>query len=303
MRSTILFAALTLGGCGGTGGADGGTAGHDLSMPADMAVAGSDDMAPAGPCGRQKPPDGGACLVTVSGKVVDDHGAPLPNLTVTTCGPVCFYGASVADGSFTVKVGTWVVHDRWATVVHGRPDHASYYVPLPPLVSEQIVYPSPFVVPSLPASGPAIPADQMAHDIVAGDVELILAAGTKVSFDPEDVVLGDVGKELRPVTIADPKTLPFVDAKNPPLALYGFAPFESQYAPSAAFAFNNQTLGLPAGTAVDVLAQAGLYDPPPAGTLVKVASAHVSQDGKRIATDPGQGLTWQLRWLALARSK
>lgn len=306
MRNTAALLLLSLTGCGAPGG--GPSASADLSSEGgggDMALVGGaqDDAGTRGPCGDQKFPDGGVCLTRVTGKVVDEKGNGLAKAQVTVCGPVCYYGTIAGDGSFLVKIGQHVVPSRWAAQVHGRPDRVSYFIPLPPFVDDAVDFARPFIVPALPGSGPSMVLEKSMKDqsLVSGDVMVTLVAGTTVSLDVEDVALGDLGKQLRAVTIADPKTLPFVDAKDPPLGLYGFAPFESSYAPLAQVSFNNGYM-LPANAPVDVYGEAGLYDSQPAGSFNKVATAHVSPDGKRIAMDPGQGVA-TLRWLALRKGK
>ncbi len=306
MRASLLFTiALITVGCGaGSGGApDGAQAAGDMAVASldDLATE-AEDLTPAGPCGGDKhPPDGGVCLLSVTGRVVDEKGAGLPDVQVTVCGPICYYGIVGADGSFAVKLGLHVVPDRWATEIHGRPDHVSYYVPLPPIGDGKVRYPDPFVVPALPAMGPEIALGQSKQTLASGDVTLDLAKDTKVMLDAEDVVAGPSGRQFRTVTIPDPKTMPFVDPMDPPLALFGVAPFEATFAPGAQLAFNNTT-GLAAGAAVDVFVQVGLNEPGAAGSWNKTATAHVvSMNGTtRIAMDPGQAIT-ETRFIALRK--
>jgi len=90
-------------------------------------------------------------------------------------------------------------------------------------------------------------------------------------------------------------------------ALYALEPFESSYETPGANAkqamvrlsFAN-TAKLAAGSAVDVLAL-GTYIYPdwiPPASFTKVASAHVSMDGKTIAMDTGEGVPY-LTWFAI----
>jgi hypothetical protein len=291
MRLAVGF-ALALLGCGGAAGSDD-AAVADLSMSVDAAV----DLTPACP-----PPstDAGVCLDTVNGKMVDDTGAGVPNLVVSVCAVACYFGQTTADGTFSNPVYDLVVPDYYAFEAHGRPDHASWYARLPPLVGMSASYAQPLLLPSLPASGPLIALDQSAQTLTSGDVTLNLASGTKVMLDVEDVALKDVGRQLRVVKISPPSKLPFFDGQSEPDALYGFAPFEVFFSQPTPLTFANSA-ALPANAAVDVLEMGGLINVnPPAGNFTKVATAHVSADGNTIVMDSGQGVT-ELTWIALRK--
>jgi len=267
----------------------------DSPTPAD---GGAPDLQPAGCVGEM--PDGGVCVTAVSGALVDEAGAPVNDLLVTVCGDGCFYGHSGPDGRFTTEVKQSILVEGYAVLIHGRPGRINYYAKLPPLVDGKIEFPKPFVVPSLPAGGPDIARDNSAQVLTSGDVTLTLAAGTEVDLDVEDVVDLPVGGQLRALRLANPSSWPFVDAANLPDVLYAISPFECLFTAKAQLGFAN-VAGLPAGAAVDVLSQRGLIaEAPPAGALVKVASAHVSGDGQRIEMDPGEGIT-KLSVIALKR--
>lgn len=62
----------------------------------------------------------------------------------------------------------------------------------------------------------------------------------------------------------------------------------------------NNRAQIPAGSAVDLLVLGDDYFsiPPNVGTLGVAASAHVSQDGKTIQSDPGEGIT-EITWLGV----
>ena len=243
-------------------------------------------------------PAGGTCVTTVNGNVIDDNGRPLPDLVISVCAAACYYGKTGDDGAFAVRVYSHLVIDQYATLVHGRPDHADYYTPLPRAAGSTYTYAAPLQLPRMPENGPAIATDGTAQTITAGDVTLHLMAGTKVDVSIEDRMLGDVGSQLRVIRIANPKRLPFIDAAAPPAVLYGFAPFEVRFSRQARVSFAN-TSRLPAGSAVDVQSMRGLLaDKPPAGRFSSVATAHVSADGSRIEMDPGEGVL-SLTWLAL----
>jgi hypothetical protein len=243
-------------------------------------------------------PAGGKCVATVHGKAVDETGTPLPDLVVSVCAAACYYGKTGDDGAFAVRVYSHLVIDQYATLVHGRPDHANYYTPLPRAAGSTYRYAAPLQVPRMPEHGSAIATNGAAQTLTAGDVTLHLTAGTKVEIPIEDRMLGDIGSQLRVTRIANPRRLPFVDAAAPPSVLYGFAPFEVRFSRKTRVSFAN-TSRLPAGSAVDVQGMRGLLaDTPPAGRFTSVATAHVSADGSRIEMDPGEGVL-SLTWLAL----
>lgn len=294
-RLIAVAAVAAAAACGAPAGAppDGGTeTAADMSAPADLTHAdGCTDP-------ESKWPDGGTCVVAVAGRIVDEKGQPIAGRVVTTCGSTCFFGKSASDGSFTVHVGSHIPVAEFAVDVHGSPDLASYYTPLLALAGDSIAFPSPLVVPTLPTSGPLLPMDGSAAILTSGDVTVTLADGTKVSLPIDDVGIGDAGMMLRALTVADPSKLPFIDGANPPLALYGLGPFEVVFSQPVALAFANTTQLLP-GAAVDVYLMRGLaLAGPPAGRFDLAASAHVTSDGKSIATDPGQGVL-TLTWIAL----
>jgi len=246
-------------------------------------------------------PDGGVCLLSVSGKLVDEAGAPLANVPVSVCGSACFYGRAAADGAFTVAIRQHLQLSYYALDVDGRPDRLNYYVVLPTPTSGTVSFAAPLIDLLLPASGPEIKLDGSKQTLTAGDVTIEVAQDTQVMIDVEDEAIAPLGHQFRPVTIKDPKSLPFVDAAHPPDALFGFAPFEAEFSVKTPVSFKN-VANLPAGAAVDVLAQRGLnglVEPPP-GIFARVAGAHVSMDGTQVTMDPGEGIT-HLTWLALVK--
>jgi hypothetical protein len=258
-----------------------GCASESSPRPSDMA------MGPACVDPPDQQPDGGVCVSTVSGKLVDDKGAPLPDIVVSVCAAACYYGKSAADGSFKVTITSHLVLDEFTLLLHGRPNYACYYRKLPPLMGNTISFTTPITMLPLPASGPAIAMNGSAQTITDGDLTLSLSAGTTVTIDFEDVTTGAVGSELRVLKV-DPTLLPLFS--TPPDALYLASPFDSRFSQPAALTFANST-GLPAGASVDVQLMGGLDSGTiPAGNFTSAATAHVSADGKTITTDPGQGV-------------
>ncbi|HZS40518.1 MAG TPA: hypothetical protein VFF06_26985 [Polyangia bacterium] len=294
MKLAEIFAlALAAAGCGDSGPAAFDAAAPDLTVAADAAI---DLQAMCGPPST----DAGVCLNTVSGKLVDDSGAGIPNLVTSVCAVACYFGMTDATGAFSNPVYDVVEPDFYAFEAHGRPDRASFYVRLPPLVGMSATYAQPLLLPSLPMTGPLIALDQSAQTLTSGDVTLTLAQGTKVMLSVEDVVLMDHGRQLRALTVSPPTKMAFVDPASPPDALFGFAPFEVAFSQKAQLSFRN-IASIPANAAVDVLEMGGLVGAtPPAGNFAKVATAHVTADGTSVVMDTGEGVTG-LTWIALRK--
>ncbi len=283
---TMLLLAC-LGGCGAPV-----SVGQDLGSPSDLGD-GCNNLLDDGV-------DGGVCLIGVSGRLVDESGAALAGIPVSVCGAACFYGRSGVDGSFTVKVKSHLNYPLYALHVDGRPDRVTYYVELDKGVTQdsRVSYLGALAVPLLPDHGPGLRLDGSAQVVTSGDVELSLGAGTKVELDVQDFAALPLGGELRVAAVTDFAGLSFVDPAHPPAALYGFAPSEAQLSAAGSLRIVNR-LGLAANAPLAVWAQHGLINSkPPAGPLVRVATAHVSSDGNHIVTDPTEGIT-SLTWVAL----
>jgi hypothetical protein len=249
----------------------------DMSMPPDQSNA---------PCTNAT---AGTCVLDVSGTIVDELGQPLQMILVSVCADACYFGRSGTDGRFTAELKDKIAVDQFALLLHGRPDRASYYTKLPAPVSDHIAFAKPLVLPKIPDTGPAIKTDKSAQTVTAGDVTLIIAAGTDVQLDVEDFADLPRGGQLRPLRLMNPSSWPFVDAANVPDLLYALSPFEVLFVPKAKLSFAN-VASWPQGTAVDVLAQRSLIGgTPPAGPLERVAGAHVSASNT-IDLDSGEGI-------------
>jgi hypothetical protein len=271
---------------------------RDESPLTDASVADmSDDCIDRG----SDPSDGGTCLRSVTGQLVDDKGAVLNGIPVSVCGIACFFGRSGADGTFAVDIRSIVAFDRYALDVDGRPDLTSQYIPLPERDSnDHANFPAPIVVLHAPTSGTDLVLDgSKAQSVTSGDVTLSLPIDCLVEPDVEDVD-APTGHQFRALRAANPSALAFIEPANPPDLLYSLAPFEAQLTCPGALRVAN-TPGWPAGTTVDVYSMHGLIDTvPPAGGFDKIATAHVASDGSAIVTDAGQGVT-ALTWIALRR--
>ncbi len=282
----LLYMVLALAACGGS----------NPAAPSDLGMAPALDLTSSTGGGCTVGDDGGPCVQSVSGQVLDDSGTAINNLLVSVCAGACFFGHTVADGTFQTAVDAVIPYDQYATMLHGRPDRASYYTPVPPLVGTMSSYAKPLLLPSLPATGPVIALDQSAQNLTSGDVTLTLAAGTTVMLSVEDVINGMAGQQLRALTVADPTTLPFVDANAKPDALFGFAPFESIFSQKAQLSFKVPA-SFTEGAAVDVQQMTVLVGgAPPAGKFVHAANAHVHNGV--VVMDAGEGVLG-LSWIAL----
>jgi hypothetical protein len=269
---------------------------QDHSAPADLAPA-PDLALPA--CNDPNPPDGGVCPAQVRGQVTDDRGRAVAALTVSVCADQCFFGTTGSDGKFTVVPDQHIVLANYALELHGRPDHVTYYTPLPAGSGLMIDFSEPLLLPALPASGPEILGDKSAQTLTSGDLTLVLAAGTQVFFDVEDFGVPN-GHQLRVLSISSLAAgfLPFVPGNYD--ALYACSPFEVAFSQAASLKFANHA-SLPANAAVEIQSLRGLVnDGLPAGHFQHAANAHVSADGATITTDPGEGVT-ELTWLLLKR--
>lgn len=258
---------------------------------------------PAEPCSEpaEERPVGSQCVKTVTGKVVDASGAPLPaKKLVSVCGQVCFFGETAADGTFVAKVGRYIKVSNFAASVHGRPDFVSLYEKLPAGTSDDIALPT-MVLPKVPADGAAIPMDS--KDVVTdatmlsdGDLTLNIAAGTAVELDLEDVELGETGKLFRAVKIETKDYPTFAKGANVAM-LYAATPFDAKFTKKVAVTF--KAVGdLAEGTAVEIVALGNdfLREPFTAGKLEVVATGKVT--GGRVVTDAGQGIS-TLTWLGV----
>jgi hypothetical protein len=248
---------------------------------------------------------GAVCPRRVSGKVVDETGAPLAAATVSVCADQCYFGTTSASGDFAVVPPYAIVLASYALEVHGRPDRATYYTPLPVATGDDehptLDFEGPLPLFLLPTSGPEIRDDQSAQTVTSGDVTLQIPSETDIFFSVEDFGVPH-GHDLRTLQISDPSSLPFVASTDPPLQLYALAPFEVAFGKPVAVSLTNRT-SLGPNVAVELESQRGLVNgAPPAGRWQHAAHAHVTADGQRIETDAGEGLA-ELTWLAVREVK
>lgn len=261
----------------------------------------------SGPCANDPdPPSAGTtCIEQVSGVARSLDGSALPaNTLVTVCGVACFYGKTDATGAFTAKMGVNIVVSDYVTYVHGQPAFANLLTRLPAdAAGPSIVLSQPLLVPPLPAPAVYLPEDgAKASTVTSGAITLATAAGTLFDLEVDDIAMGKDGRALRVVKVDVAKAPPFAASEGAVL-LYALAPFSAKPSTPVGVLIS-ETGGLPAGTAVElfVLDDRIVDVPSPAGKARVVATAHVSDDGKQIVTDPGQGLD-VLTWVGVRKKK
>jgi hypothetical protein len=240
--------------------------------------------------------------------MVDENRMPIPSLYATVCGSICFSGDSDRGGRFTVPVGAHIPLAQYSVLPHARPVRVGFYFQLPTGAAGPVIDVGDLPVPVMPADGPVLVvktdmAGAPAQSVTSGDVTLEVEAGIQIELDVDEVAEKEIGKKFR--TLSVPKSLEssFVDPALGIVALYALAPFDASFRrvsddseSVARLSFNNSA-GLPAGAAVEVLALGSYLDfawVPPA-TFAPVATGRVSADGTSIQLDPGQGvkrLTW-----------
>ncbi len=258
---------------------------------------------PRRPCG---PPPGdwvegrdppAYCVDEVAGTVVADSGEPLPDLNMTVCGLACFGGRTDAGGAFRVRVGARLPDGQYALFAHGRPRHASLFVRLPPAPPERVAFAAPITLPALSTEGAALPADDgPAATVTVGPLTLGVPASTSWRLAFEDLTDDVNGRVLRFVKVPLDRAPPFAAGAT---LVYALAPFEAHPSNPVSLALA-ETGGLAAGSAVEILVMDGLdLEADNSSGVPRVAArGHVTEDGARIETDPGEGLTL-LTWIAV----
>ncbi len=294
LRSSLLALALTA--CGSSS-----TAPDAAAPPRDAAP----DVAPDKPEEEDVPPcavrpdaSNVSCVMRVRGRAVDLAGAPFGNGVITYCGAICFATNADATGNFSLDVGTFIDPSVYSLLVHGRPDHASLYVPSPAPVDGVVTLAEPVAVPRYVDMGPTLPSNTAGGTFTAGDVTLTVAPGTALEFDVEDALLGALGQQMRAVYVPMAQAPRF--ARDAGLAaVWALAPFNLLADRPIAVRVANRA-GLAPNAAVDfvVLGQEIVRAPPTAGQAIVAATGHVTADGMFVTTDPGTGISF-VTWLGI----
>ncbi|MFO0640896.1 MAG: hypothetical protein U0183_16865 [Polyangiaceae bacterium] len=265
----------------------------------------NDASAPDAPreCG---PPPGGVasddarCVRSVEGRLADDRGAPVRDLTVTVCGLVCFAALSDTGGNFSVPVDAFLPEGGYAVTANGRPTFGGIYTRLPAGAEGTVRLAEPVVLPRFEAEAPLLPGDAVGGVVRAGPLTLDIPEGTTWDLELEDLTDPTEGRKLRVAQVRDESRRPAF-AKGAAIVL-ALGPFKAK--PSKPVPVTITTDALPKGTAVDfvVMTDDGLAAKNDAGLGRVVARGRVSDDGKTVRTDPGQGID-RLTWLAVVPSK
>lgn len=250
------------------------------------------------PCTVRPDAAGVTCVLQVRGTARDDTGAPLGDHVITVCGPACFVTRTAPDGSFVTPVGDFLDPSIYTVLVHGRPDHASLYVALAPVVDRVATFAEPLVVPRYTQSGDLFPDPARGGSVTAGDVTLTVPAGATLEFDLEDALLGDLGRRFRVAPVPIDRAPRFARDAGV-VALWALAPFNLLASPKLAARVANRA-GMAPNAAVDfvVMGREGLVPPLTAGRAIVAAAGHVSADGMSITTDPGEGISY-VTWLGV----
>lgn len=253
------------------------------------------------------------CVYGINGRVIDQSGAPVATRDlVSACGPAnCNPGFTNSAGKFLIPVGFHLITSGYSVQVHVRPDFAAFYYALPASSPGPNIDMGDLRVLAMPTTGPLLQVDRAgtpAQSVTSSDVTLHVGDGVYVRLDVEsDAAPGDTGKQFRVLRIPDALMSEYTAGTTGIAAMYAIEPFESSFevggmpndAVKVQLSFANAT-NLPASSAVDVL-ELGSYVYPDWITpaqFTKVASAHVSADGKTIAMDAGEGVL-HLTWAAL----
>ena len=252
------------------------------------------------------PPPGGIaaddarCVRRVEGRLTDDRGAPVPELTVTVCGLVCFGALSDPNGEFSIPVDAFLPEGGYAVTANGRPVLGGSYTRLPARAEGIVRLAEAIVLPRFGADAPRLPDDTQGGVVRAGPLTLDVPTGTTWDFELEDLTDPIEGRKLRVAQfVSDSERPAFAKGAAVVLAL---GPFKAK--PSRAVPVTIMTDSLPKGAAVDfvVMTDDGLASKNDAGLGRVVARGHVADDGKAVSTDPGQGID-RLTWLAVVPTK
>ena len=250
---------------------------------------------------------GGVKVVSIGGSAVDDDGNGMSGVIVIAClgfpdgGETCLNPVwSGDDGGFTVTVpaSKQCVSRVALRALTGQDDKLIVACPLDTGDGGDIDLPDPLRILTMPEpTRQSLGDTSVPHTVSIDD-------GATLTIIPDDIDSYDYGYEQTRLLAwdADAYGWPcFIDAENPPLALYALLPEVNISGPDGAHMTFPNTAGLDAGARVTVYALGGvgthLFDDTPVkeGRWVAVGSATVSADGMTISTDAGKGLPF-LTW-------
>ncbi len=249
----------------------------------------------------EPPPSRSYCVREIRGRVQDTSAKPIFEEQITVCGLACFAGLSDATGAFRIKVNAFLPDDGYVIFAHGRPHHSGLFLRLPKAPPETIELARPIELAPLSKEGVPLPADDgPASTVRVGPLSFGVQAGTTWELSLEDVVAEGEGRKLRFARVPVAQAPAFASGA---VLVYALAPFQARASRSLSLSID-EAGGLPPGSAVDlVVMEDGIVSADNTGGLPRVAAkGHVSEDGKRVQTDPGQGIDL-LTWLAIRPSR
>ncbi len=290
----LALAPLITGGC---------SSGSDTH--GDSKTLGAADAAPPG-FGPSDADTSGIFVKTVTGRFLDPNGNPpsSADFTVSVCGPICYFGDSASDGSFSTPIGARIDLSQYSALPHGRPYIAGFYFALPTDAPGPAIDLGDLRIIPMPQDGaPIDPTGATAQTLTSGPVTLDIAQGLGTHLEFDDLAAAAAGSEFRAVTV-DPHLMGRFVPQDAD-AIIALGPFESYEFDAGSnvvpthLTFAN-TAGLAPGKAVEFLALGTYLHPdwiPPA-EFTSVATGRVSADGARIDLDAGEGLLY-LTWVAI----
>ena len=262
-----------------------------VDAPSDGADAVADAQGADAQATDAEAPCDGIRVRHLAGQVLDVHGNPPGSLLYTVCGSACVRGELNADGSFVFDKN-WCYSPvgplpRPVFIYHGLHADSDLYVDfvMPAERDVSFTFAAPLHVVPL-AEMAVVPVDPDAGTTLT----LADGKGFELTFAASSVDLGF--SDSVAVGVVPNNVYPPIPGTDQLLALYAMHPSEVVFTVPAAVTFPNVTKLAP-GSPVEIMiigSAPGANGPYP-GTLDKVATGKVSEDGARIVSDPGQGLS------------
>lgn len=252
------------------------------------------------------------CVESVKGLVLDELDAPVGDLPVTLCGPVCFRGVTDARGRFEIEVDRVIKPTEYSIQAHGSPDRSTFYYPLAPTAAGihdagtlrvlQLSDDGDNFVTKLDLDGEEPPA----QSVGSGPVVLTLTKGTELRLTVGDALRGEEGAKFRQREIPAAEAGAYFDGED--FRIFALGPFEAEMSrddqelPRVGLRVEN-TSEWERGTSVEVLALGSYLDPTwlPPSQFALIGVASVSEDGSMIQLLPEDcelGLRF-ITWLVL----
>ncbi len=258
--------------------------------------------------------EGAICLAAVTGRVVDEADAPMSDLDVTVCGPVCFLGTTNQDGTFSIRIESFVIASQYSVQPHGSPRASTFYYQLPEDPTDGSINVGTLRVVGLPNEGDLLTTKldlaggaAPAQSATSGDVTLLLGEGTELRLAVRDALGGEEGKVFRARELEPELAAEFapelVDAR-----VFALGPFEADMSgqddrPAEVGLRVANRGGWRPGSEVEILALGTYLDPDwlSPSEFEYIGTGVVSANGETIELSPtsaGPGLR-HLTWVAM----